>query len=110
MKGIVFLGSSLNDIRDMPDEAKKDLGSALYLVQLGLEPQDFKPMKTVGQGVYEVRVRTDEGAYRAFYVAKFEEAVYVLHAFQKKTQQTAKADIELGQKRYKQLLANRKNL
>lgn len=59
--------------------------------------------------MYEVRVRTDEGAYRAFYVAKFEEAVYVLHAFQKKTKQTAKADIELGQKRYKQLLADRKN-
>ena len=67
-------------------------------------------MKTVGAGVYEIRARTNDGAYRAFYVAKFEEAVYVLHAFQKKTQQTAKSDIDLGKKRYKQLLAERENL
>jgi phage-related protein len=110
MKEIIWLGSSRDDLKEFPKEARKEIGWELDLLQEGEEPNDFKPIKTVGAGVYEIRVRTDDGAYRAFYVAKFEEAVYVLHAFQKKTRQTAKQDIELGQKRYKQLLANRKNL
>ena len=65
------------------------------VVQFGGTPTDFKPMSSVGAGAYEVRVRI-EGAWRAIYVAKFAEAVYVLHAFQKKTQQTSKADIDLA--------------
>jgi hypothetical protein len=56
-------------------------------------------MSTVGKGVEEIRIRTDD-AYRIFYVARFEEAVYVLHAFQKKTQKTSRSDIELGQQRF----------
>ncbi len=66
-----------------------------------MEPTSFKPMPTVGTGAYEIRVRDESGAYRAIYVAKFEVAIYVLHAFHKKTQQTAKMDIELGKTRYK---------
>ena len=71
-------------------------------VQFGIMPTDFKPMPTVGIGSYEVRVKTN-GAWRVIYVAKFEVAVYVLHAFQKKTKQTRKEDIELAIKRYKQI-------
>jgi len=72
-------------------------------VQFGGEPQNFKPMPTVGAGAYEIRVRDESGAYRAIYVAKFETAVYVLHAFQKKTQQTTKMDIELAKVRYRMI-------
>jgi len=68
--------------------------------QFGGEPTDFKPMKTIGAGAYEIRYRGIDGAFRVIYVAKFEEAVYVLHAFQKKTQKTAQADIELARRRY----------
>lgn len=63
-------------------------------------PKDFKPMPDVGKGAYEIRVHLD-GAWRVIYVAKFAEAIYVLHAFQKKTQQTNKDDIELAKKRYR---------
>jgi len=72
-------------------------------VQFGGEPQNFKPMPTVGAGAYEIRVRDESGAYRAIYVAKFKTAVYVLHAFQKKTQQTTKMDIELAKVRYRMI-------
>jgi len=72
-------------------------------VQFGGEPTNFKPMPTVGAGAYEIRVRDESGAYRAIYVAKFEAAVYVLHAFQKKSQQTAKMDVELAKIRYRMI-------
>ena len=76
---------------------------ATRTIQQGDFPSDFKPMSTVGKGVEEIRIRTDD-AYRIFYVARFKEAVYVLHAFQKKTQRTSRSDIERGQQRYKQML------
>ncbi len=75
-------------------------------VQFGGEPINFKPMPTVGTGAHEIRVRDRSGAYRAIYVAKFEAAVYVLYAFQKKSQQTAKADIELAKARYRMIGGN----
>ena len=71
------------------------------MVQVGREPADFKPLPSVGPGAYEIRVRDDAGAFRVIYVAKFEDAVYVLHAFQKKTRRTSQADIELARARYK---------
>ncbi|MBA3033134.1 MAG: type II toxin-antitoxin system RelE/ParE family toxin [Gammaproteobacteria bacterium] len=71
------------------------------------EPADWKPMQTVGAGVKEIRIRV-ENAYRVLYVAKFAEAVYVLHGFEKKTRRTPKADIDLAGKRYRQLLNERK--
>lgn len=101
MKRLEFIGSSQDDIRAMPAAARHELGIELMRVQFGGEPTSFRPMSTVGAGAYEVRVRDDTGAYRVIYVAKFADAVYVLHAFQKKTQRTAKADIELAAKRYK---------
>lgn len=87
----------------MPAGVRHDLGLELMRVQFGSLPTDYKPMSTVGAGAYEIRVRDTSGAYRAIYVAKFESAVYVLHAFQKKTQQTARADIELAKARYRMI-------
>ena len=87
----------------MPDAVRHDIGLELMRVQFGGEPTNFKPMHTVGAGAYELRVRDRSGAYRAIYVAKFEDAVYVLHAFQKRTQQTAKTDIEIAKGRYKMI-------
>ena len=71
------------------------------MVQVGREPADFKPLPTVRSGACEIRIRDAAGAFRVVYVAKFEEAVYVLHAFQKKTRKTSQADIELAVQRYK---------
>jgi phage-related protein len=101
MKPLEFLGSSRDDLRAMPDAVRHDIGLELMRVQFGSEPTNFKSMQTVGAGAYEIRVRDESGAYRAIYVAKFETTVYVLHAFQKKTQQTAKTDIDLAKARYK---------
>lgn len=103
MKPLEFLGSSRDDLAAMPATVKHGIGMELMRVQFGGEPTDFKPMPTVGAGAYEIRVRDASGAYRAMYVAKFEAAVYVLHAFQKKTQQTSKTDIELARVRYKMI-------
>ncbi len=89
----------------MPGSVRHALGLELMRVQYGGEPLNFKPMVTVGAGAYELRVRDDSGAFRVIYVAKFADAVYVLHAFQKKTQKTAKADIDLAANRYRRLVA-----
>ncbi len=101
MKPLVFLGSSQDDLRAMPAPVRHAIGMELMRVQFGGEPADFKPMPSVGPGAYEVRLREANGAWRTIYVAKFAEAVYVLHAFQKKTQKTAKADLDLAARRYK---------
>lgn len=100
MKPIHFLGSSLNDLRDFPANARRAAGYELTRLQNGLSASDWKPMVGVGPGVFEIRLHED-GEFRVFYVSKRAEAIYVLHAFQKKTQQTRKSDIELGQQRLK---------
>ena len=101
MKGLVFLGSSQDDLRAMPAGVRHALGIELMRVQFGGDPTDFKPMSGVGPGAYEIRVRDATGAFRVIYVAKFVDAIYVLHAFQKKTQKTAKGDLELAATRYR---------
>lgn len=103
MKPLEFLGSSRDDLASMPKKVKHDLGVVLIRVQFGGLPNDFKPMPAVGAGAFEIRVRDASGAYRAMYVAKFETAVYVLHAFQKKTQKASKSDIELARIRYRMI-------
>lgn len=90
-----------------PEEAKRSAGFALYMVQIGRDPDDWKPMATIGPGVREIRVRDESGAFRLIYIAKFLEAVYVLHCFNKKSQQTAAKDIALSRKRLKELLEDR---
>jgi phage-related protein len=104
MKSVHFVGTSRGDIRQLPDSAQETAGFQLFKVQQGKEPDDWKPMPTVGPGVQEIRVRDERGAFRVFYVAKFEEAVYVLHVFQKRSQKTACADLDLGKSRYVDLL------
>ena len=108
MKPVMWVGSSLRDIAAFPAEAKREAGQQLFLVQGGLEPIDWKPMPSVGSGVNEIRVQAG-GQWRVLYVAKFAGAVYVLHAFGKKTQRTAKSDIELATKRYSDLLLSLKS-
>jgi len=102
MKPLNFIGSSLDDLRNFPDEARKAAGFELYFVQCGLEPRDWKPMPSIGRGVKEIRIHI-LGEWRIIYVAKFEDAVHVLHSFQKKSQKTNQQDIELARKRYKQI-------
>ena len=104
MKTVKFLGSALDDLRAFPPAAKWQAGHELYLVQIGQEPEDWKPMNTVGKGVKEIRIRDAGGAFRLIYVAKFANRVYVLHCFQKKTEKTAKTDLDLATKRYRDLL------
>ena len=87
---------------------KKEAGYQLDRVQNGLEPEDFKPMSDVGSGVQEIRIKDEAGIFRVLYVAKFEDAVYVLHCFQKKTQRTAKSDLDLASKRYAELVKEQK--
>jgi len=99
MKPIEFRGDSLECLREFPREVRRETGFQLDRVQRGLEPFDWKPMPTVGSGVREIRIRDDSGAYRVLYVAKLEDATYVLHCFQKKTQATAKRDLDLAEKR-----------
>ncbi len=104
VKPIEFRGTSLDDLRAFPLTARRDAGHQLDQVQNGREPDDWKPMNTVGQGVKEVRIRDAAGAFRVIYVAKFVDAVYVLHCFQKKTEKTGKADVDLAVRRYRDLL------
>ena len=103
-KSIEFLASSLGNLRAFPQAARRQAGYQLNRVQRGLEPDDWKPMNTVGPGVREIRIRDTAGAFRVLYVAKFDDAVYVLHCFQKKTQKTSKADVSLATQRYRDLL------
>ena len=107
MKPIVWLGSSRRDLRDFPDDARQDAGFDLFEVQCGGAPSDFKPMSTVGAGVFEIRVHVP-GEFRVLYVAKFIDAVYVLHAFGKRTRKTSKKDLNIATRRYAELIKQRK--
>lgn len=102
LKPIAFIGSSQDDLRSFPSEVRHALGLELMRVQSGAMPVDFKPVPSVGSGAYEIRVHLD-GAWRVIYVAKFEAAIYVLHAFQKKTQKTSPTDLNLAINRYKKI-------
>ena len=107
MKPVEWLGDSLARLRDFPRNAMREAGHELERVQDGREPKDWKPMSTIGIGVNELRVRMG-GAFRVIYIAKFAEAVYVLHAFQKKSRRTALLDIELARSRFRNLLQTRR--
>jgi len=102
MKSLEFVGSSLDDLREFPAEARRAAGFELGFVQHGLDPTDWKPLNQVGAGVCEIRIHV-QGEWRVLYVAKFAKAVYVLHAFQKKTQKTRREDIELARARYRKI-------
>lgn len=104
MKPVEFLGDSLEIVKTFPEAAKRQAGYQLDRVQNGLEPNDWKPMPGIGAGVCEIRIRDSAGAFRIIYIACLADAVYVLHAFQKKTQKTARQDIERAALRLRALL------
>jgi phage-related protein len=97
---VEFIGSSKDDLVAMPLPVRRRMGFELMRVQFGGTPANFKAMPTVGPGVFEIRVKDASGAFRLMYVAKFTSAIFVLHAFQKKTQKTLKSDIDLARARY----------
>jgi phage-related protein len=101
MKSVTFLGDSLACLRDFPDDARAEAGFQLREVQMGNDPADWKPLKIVGPGVREIRIREESGAFRVIYLATVAETVLVLHVFQKKTQQMPQRDIELAASRLK---------
>jgi phage-related protein len=103
-KPVEFRAGALDDLRAFPIAARREAGYQLDQVQQGRDPDEWKPMSTIGQGVREIRIREADGAFRVIYVAKFEAAIYVLHCFQKKTQKTSREDITLATRRYKDLL------
>ena len=103
MRPAHFVGTAREDLAAFPETARRRAGYELFMVQVGREPKDFKPLPGVGRGACEIRVRDDAGAFRVIYVARLEDAVYVLHAFQKKTRRTSQADIELAAARYKSI-------
>ncbi len=107
-KDVRFLGSSLVDIKNFPAGARREAGFELSNIQSGLQPSDWKPMSTVGAGTGKIRINDEAGIYRVIYVAKFEEAVYVLHAFEKKTRKMSKTDIASARARYRTLAKERK--
>ena len=102
MKSLKFIGTSLEDLKDFPAEARRATGFELDAIQRGLTPSDWKPMTSVGPNAYEVRIHV-LGEWRIIYVTKFREHIYVLHAFQKKTQKTRQSDIEIARNRYQQI-------
>ena len=105
-KSLLWVGSSLDDLKRFPEPARRRVGHELDLIQRGFQPTDFKSISTVGAGAYELRVRAG-GAFRVFYVARFEEGIYVLHAFQKRSRRTSQLDIAVGTKRYREVVSSR---
>src|SRR5436190_18077194 len=101
MKPVRFAGTAREDLAAFPEPARRTAGYELFLVQVGREPSDFKPMPDVGPGVNEIRERDRAGTFRVIYVARFDEAIYVLHAFQKKTAKTSRLDMEVARRRYR---------
>jgi phage-related protein len=106
-KEIRWRGSSYKDLLSFPDEARREAGYQLGFIQLGFEPSDWKPMNNIGQGVKEIRIRI-EGEFRVLYISKYEEAIYVLHAFQKKSKKTSRKDIDTAKTRLRELDRERK--
>ena len=107
MKLVTFLDDSLEAVRAFPVTARREAGFQLDRIQRGLLPENWKPLRTVGPGVNEIRVRDEAGAFRVLYVDSLPEALYVLHAFQKKTQKTTQGDLELARARFKTLRKTR---
>jgi phage-related protein len=104
---VEFIGRSRDDLRSFPESAQELAGRQLQFVQYGALPADWKPMRSIGPAVNEIRIHDATGAYRVIYVAKFDEAIYVLHCFEKKSQKTSRADLALASARYRSVLAGR---
>ena len=105
MKPVRFVGSAKQDLSDFPASVRLRTGHELFMVQVAREPDDWKPMSSIGPGACEIRVRVAEGRFRVIYVASFPTAIYVLHAFEKKSRKTARQDLELARRRYREAKA-----
>lgn len=108
-KEIRWVGSSYDDLLAFPKAPRKEAGFQLGKVQVGIEPTDWKPFDEVGSGTREIRISDAKGIFRVMYVAKFEEAVFVLHCFQKKTQATSKQDKDIATARYRAVVNARRS-
>jgi len=106
MKPVAFIGRALDELKAFPDAARREAGFQIFNLQNGLDPDDWKPLVGIGQGVMEIRVH-EGGEFRVVYVARMAEAVYVIHAFQKKGQRTAKRDLETIRGRYAAMIKQR---
>ena len=104
MKPVSFIGNSLDEVRSFPDSARREVGFQIDRLQRGLDPDDWKPLKTIGAGVREIRVRDASGAIRVIFIATLQDAIYILHAFQKKTEATSKRDLDLATARFRELM------
>jgi phage-related protein len=102
LKPIRWLGRTREEIRELRPAIRDELGQQLLRVQMGLMPNNYKPMSAVGPGAYEIRVRDADGIARLMYVAKFHDTICVLHVFTKKSQRTPKTDIDIAKKRYRE--------
>ena len=107
-KEIRWMGSAYSDLLEFPAEARRQAGFQLGRVQAVLDPDDWKPFDGAGAGTREIRIRDASGAFRVMYVAKFEEAVYVLHCFQKHTQATSRHDKSIAAARYRAVVNMRR--
>ena len=107
-KPICWVGSSYEDLLAFPKDARKEAGFQLGKVQAGIEPADWKPFDEVGAGAKEIRIREASGTFRVMYLVKFEEGIYVLHCFQKKTQATSKQDRTIAAARHRAVVTARK--
>ena len=106
MKQLLWVGNSYKVLVAFPDIVKQAAGFQLHLIQKGKDPDDWKPMQSIGAGVREIRVHA-EGEHRIIYIAKFEEGIYVLHAFQKKGQKTTKKDLDIARVRLREVIQQR---
>lgn len=107
-KALWWLGSSRDDIRAFPEDARRLAGFQLRRIQQGLEPNDRRPMPTIGPGVREIRIHTAR-EHGVIYIAKFAETVYVVHAFEKRSRKTPRRDLNLARQRLRQLLRERES-
>ena len=107
MKTVIWQSDSLKALQSFPAKVRHDVGVELMRIQSGLDPIDWKPMPSIGQGVREIRVQY-RGQYRVFYIAKFDEAIYVRSAFINKTQRTPKSEIDLAKQRLREVKRSRK--
>ncbi|MGF6966240.1 phage-related protein [Paraburkholderia sp. WC7.3g] len=103
-KEIRWLGSSYRDLLAFPDEARRLAGFQLHKIQSGLDPDDWKPIDSIGAGTREIRIRDEDGIFRVMYVTKYAEALYVLHCFQKKTQKLGPHDRKIAETRYRAII------
>jgi phage-related protein len=108
LKPVHFWGTSREDLRTLGEDVRETIGFQLYKVQQGLLPDDWKPMSGLGAGVSELRVSEEGQAYRAIYVAKYSEAIYVLHVFEKKSRKASRRDVAIARQRHQQLMQWRK--